>query len=303
MSTLKVHNSRRFGVVPDSVLEDQTLSLETRAVAAWLAGRSDGFEIRVEAMRTRFLGVSEKRWRSIRKDMEVKGWWRSSKAPTGPRGRFEWTHEFSLEGFSTILPLSTDAQSTHAVSKHAQGQDNQEEVNQEDFHQQEYNHLPTSKKANQTKAEEGGASEGFENKNQDPTPQDVVDATRWAMRSSTHPMGAGLEHTIRMRWAAGKAGGEYREIDLDTVARWRKAQLETERKAQAADAIARRNSKEGTGIENLVGRRFLVSTSGAIVVGKHYGITIGTKLTPTPKVLQMIADGLLVELHDEEVAA
>lgn len=148
--------------------------------------------------------------------------------------------------------------------------------------------------------EEEGSNEGFENRNQDPTPQDVVDATRWAMSKSTSHMGPGLEHMIRMRWTGGNAGAAYREMDLETVARWRKAQLEAERGEREVDAIARHNSQEGVGIESLAGRRFLVKAKGVIVVGQKIGVKIGPDWIPTTKALKMIAEGDLEEIHDED---
>lgn len=39
MSRLKVKNSQRFGIVPDYILENKEISLEARAVAAWLVGK------------------------------------------------------------------------------------------------------------------------------------------------------------------------------------------------------------------------------------------------------------------------
>lgn len=91
-SLLRVKNKHRFGIVPDRLLEDKRLSLSARAVAAWLAGRGDGFEIHIGTMR-RILGISEFVWKRTRKELENIGWWNSERI-TGPGGTFCWEHEF-----------------------------------------------------------------------------------------------------------------------------------------------------------------------------------------------------------------
>ena len=89
---LRVKNKHRFGIVPDRLLEDKRLSLSARAVAAWLVGRSDGFEIHIGAIR-RILGLSEFIWARTRKELKDIGWW-NSKRMKGPGGTFCWEHEF-----------------------------------------------------------------------------------------------------------------------------------------------------------------------------------------------------------------
>lgn len=146
-----------------------------------------------------------------------------------------------------------------------------------------------------------GGQDLHESKNQDPSPEEVVEATRWAMRGSKQPMGLGLEHKIRMRWSGGRAGGEHRETDLSTVARYRLAVQESERNVNNAEAIAKRNSQKGLGVANLEGRRFRrCDGSGVEYDGLRVGIIIGGKITPTEAVLKMIEDGSLTEI--EEVA-
>lgn len=246
MSELKVRNPNRFGIVPDKVLEDRRLSLEARAVAAWLCGRQDGFTVRVEAMRKTLLGIGEKRWSAIRKELESVGWWRSSKAPTGPRGRFVWSHEFSLDGFPdaaptdlTIPPSGMDAQSTHADSRHARGGDNHKDV-----HQQE---LTNSKPPPPSKPEAGGG--GSDSKGSTPHNLDeLVDAAFWqssAAGAIKNP--AGWRAKVRARLAGGATAD-----DLQTLEQWRAAKCaavqrgreaaerqEAERQAQARADEAR----------------------------------------------------------------
>ncbi|RLJ64590.1 hypothetical protein [Sulfurisoma sediminicola] len=126
MTILTVVKKERFSVVPDRILEDRRLSLAARAVAAWLHGRADGFEVRVEAMRTRFLGLSEKSWRAIRKEFELVGWWRSRREKVAD-GKFTWSHTFCADEEATILPHSMDGG----------GMDARGQVNHEDVHQEE----------------------------------------------------------------------------------------------------------------------------------------------------------------------
>lgn len=228
MSELKVRNPNRFGIVPDKVLENKAISLETRAVAAWLCGRSDGFTIRVEAMREYFLGVGEKRWSAIRKELESVGWWRSSKAPSGPRGRFVWSHEFSLDGFPdadtvdlTIPPSGMDGQSRHAGSRHAGGGDNHNDVDQQES---------TNIKPPPSKPEAGGGggeSEGAPTENLD----DLVEAAYWqASVAGAIKNPAGWRAKVRSRLRKEGATPD----DLLTLKRWCAAQAAAAMREQKA---------------------------------------------------------------------
>ncbi|MCL5980736.1 MAG: hypothetical protein M1488_08700 [Gammaproteobacteria bacterium] len=115
-SAVRVGHGRRFGVVPDYILESSALSLDTRAVAAWLAGRSDGFEIRVEAMR-RILGLSEAKWGRVKKELEKEGWWRSL-CRRDQQGRIVWQNHFQDFPPSTIPQISMDGETMDGGAIH-----------------------------------------------------------------------------------------------------------------------------------------------------------------------------------------
>ena len=204
MSELKVRTRRRFGVVPDHILENKEMSLDARAVAAWLAGRQDGFTIRVEAMRTIFLGIGEKRWNGIRKELENAGWWRSDRRPTGPRGRFVWTHEFSDEGFlddSTIPPFGMDAQSNHASSRHAGEGGNHKELNHKEVNQEEVNQKPPLPPTRGGK-EMGGT----------PSIDELLKAAQWDAEQAGQKIGRGWLVAVKKRMVKG----EDRDADIAT---------------------------------------------------------------------------------------
>lgn len=141
MTTLKVRNKLQlpFGIVPNALLEDKRLSLQARALAAWLVGRADGFEIRIEALK-KMLGISDKIWVSARRELETVGWWTSRKfrVPSEKeknQGRpvFRWEHEFEfLEGSTCIPPFSRDANCMDA-----KGGDKQTRSDHEDLKQKE----------------------------------------------------------------------------------------------------------------------------------------------------------------------
>ena len=141
MTTLKVRNRLQlpFGIVPNSLLEDKRLSLQARALAAWLVGRADGFEIRIEALK-KMLGISDKIWVSARRELENVGWWNSRKfrVPSEKeknQGRpvFRWQHEFEfLEGSTCIPPFSMDANCMDAKGGDKQTRSNHEDINQKE---------------------------------------------------------------------------------------------------------------------------------------------------------------------------
>ncbi len=139
MTTLKVKNRLRFGIVPNALLEDKRLSLQARALAAWLIGRADGFEIRVEALK-KMLGITDKIWVSVRKELEKVGWWKSEKfrVPSDKgknKGRpiFKWEHEFEfLEGSTCIPPINMDANCMDASCMDSKGGDKQRRCNHEE---------------------------------------------------------------------------------------------------------------------------------------------------------------------------
>jgi len=102
---LKVEHRAHWGAVPESLLEDERLDLDTRAVAAWLAIRPPGWQISINAMRNR-LGrlvstsaaggtgykrrtLGKERWQRIAIELEASGYLERS-CLRGSAGQWQW---------------------------------------------------------------------------------------------------------------------------------------------------------------------------------------------------------------------
>ena len=92
-----------WGALPLALLEDSRLDLDSRAVAAWLGTRPDGWQIAIGPM-CRVLGLGRDRWRRIARELEVGGYLSRHVAPIGPAGRMVWTIDFcaapTMDGFA-----------------------------------------------------------------------------------------------------------------------------------------------------------------------------------------------------------
>ena len=116
----------RFGIVPESLLEDSRLSLDTRCVAAWLAAKPPDWVVMVGVMRRR-LGLSEQRWlRKVAPELESAGYLIRERRRDG-QGRIVWKIEFfpdPQEGAVPTIPTkSMDGKSVHGVAKHGEDVD------------------------------------------------------------------------------------------------------------------------------------------------------------------------------------
>lgn len=116
----------RFGIVPEALLEDSRLSLDTRTVAAWLAAKPPDWRVMVGVMRKR-LGLSEQRWlRKIAPELEHAGYLRRERRHD-EQGRIVWQIEFypdPLENSASTIPSkSMDGESAHGEAKHGKGRD------------------------------------------------------------------------------------------------------------------------------------------------------------------------------------
>lgn len=98
----------RFGQVPDAILEDKSMSLETRAVLGYLVGRSDGFSTAVGRL-CFVLGIKDARWRRIRREMEAAGYFLQIKDRRAD-GTYFWRNE--VYDSPTIPPKPTDGKPT-----------------------------------------------------------------------------------------------------------------------------------------------------------------------------------------------
>lgn len=112
---IQVAHSGRWGAVPESLLEDGRLSLDARAIAAWLSIKSSGWQICISALRkangegNKPLG--EHKWLRIARELEVAGYF-SRQRKQGDNGQWLW--------YITFLPipgLPGDGSSMHGAAK------------------------------------------------------------------------------------------------------------------------------------------------------------------------------------------
>lgn len=122
----------RFGQVPDAILENRSISLETRAVISYLVGRSDGFRISVGSL-CRLLGIKDARWRRIRREMEAARHFLQSRRRNAD-GTFTWTNEVFDVAYdpATIPPKTTDGKPTRGKAIHGKPTDLPYRVHQTD---------------------------------------------------------------------------------------------------------------------------------------------------------------------------
>jgi hypothetical protein len=126
----------RFGIVPEALLEDSRLSLDTRAVAAWLAAKPPDWVVIVGVMRKR-LGLSEQRWlRKIAPELECAGYLLRERR-RDELGRIDWRIEFYPDpdhladsSDKTIPSKPMDEESAHGEAKHGKGRDKYKQGNE-----------------------------------------------------------------------------------------------------------------------------------------------------------------------------
>ena len=107
MSSFSVRKSGRreaFSVVQDALLEHPTLSLNARAVLAWMLGRPDGWEIQIKYMLDK-LHITDNVWRTVKKDL-LQGGFFSQVRFQSEDGKFTWVQEVTDE------PLYIDKSNT-----------------------------------------------------------------------------------------------------------------------------------------------------------------------------------------------
>lgn len=97
-----VHTLPSFSWVPDSILTEGGLSLQARAVLAWLVGRPRGWRVQIWHLRRELgekngsgkkVALSPSRWRKIRNELEANGYFRQSRARNEETGRWVWRHQ------------------------------------------------------------------------------------------------------------------------------------------------------------------------------------------------------------------
>lgn len=100
---VRVTHRSRWGSVPEALLEDQRLALDSRAVAAWLAVKPVGWQVSVQALRIR-LQVRKDRWQRIAGELEAAGYLIRERRQ-GAGGKWIWNIEFNPEPLDA--PAST----------------------------------------------------------------------------------------------------------------------------------------------------------------------------------------------------
>ncbi len=90
----------RYGIVPRALLEDPRLSLDTRAVAAWLSTQDAGFQIVITVL-CRKMGLGKERWLRIARELEAGAYLSRRKRPigvdpiTGRKNQWKWENAFT----------------------------------------------------------------------------------------------------------------------------------------------------------------------------------------------------------------
>lgn len=98
---IQVAHAGRWGAVPEAMLEDARLSLDARAVAAWLAIKASGWQINISALR-RAVGKDDKplgkdKWLRIARELEDAGYF-ARQCGKGADGQWNWRITFSAVG-------------------------------------------------------------------------------------------------------------------------------------------------------------------------------------------------------------
>ena len=116
----------RYGIVPRALLEDPHLSLDTRAVAAWLSTQDAGFQI-VIAVLCRKMGLGKERWLRIARELEGSGYLSRRKRPigvdpvTGRKNQWKWENAFTpVPDASPGVDLSVVGFPDHGAPVHGQ---------------------------------------------------------------------------------------------------------------------------------------------------------------------------------------
>lgn len=110
---LHVEYQARYGIVPEALLEDDRLDLDSRGAAAWLAIKPPGWQISVSALRRR-LSLGKDRWQRIASELEAAGYLVRQKA-NGPGGQWIWKIIFNPEP-KTIAGFPADGQAASGIA-------------------------------------------------------------------------------------------------------------------------------------------------------------------------------------------
>ena len=116
----------RYGIVARALLEDPHLSLDTRAVAAWLSTQDAGFQIVITVL-CRKMALGKERWLRIARELEAGGYLSRRKRPigvdptTGRKNQWKWENAFTpVPDSSPRVDLSVVGFSDHGAPVHGQ---------------------------------------------------------------------------------------------------------------------------------------------------------------------------------------
>ncbi|WP_146010190.1 hypothetical protein [Burkholderia sp. WAC0059] len=93
---IRVQHTVRWGSIPEGLLEDDRLSLDSRAVAAWIAIKPSDWQIVASVLMTR-MGLGKDRWQRIARELQAAGYLTRSCRP-GPHGHWQWENLFDPTG-------------------------------------------------------------------------------------------------------------------------------------------------------------------------------------------------------------
>lgn len=118
---VQVQHSARFGVVPESLLEDNRLDLDSRAVAAWLAVKPAGWQISIKNLRQRLARMDKKilgkdRWQRIAHELESAGYLFRKKI-NGKDGQWVWHIVFNpVPASGTVAGFASYGLAAHGAT-------------------------------------------------------------------------------------------------------------------------------------------------------------------------------------------
>jgi hypothetical protein len=104
---LQVVHTGRYGTVPEALLEDRRLGLDSRAVAAWLAIKASGWQINIAYLRWRLAlpgkeELGQALWQRIAKELESAGYLCRDRRK-GESGLWVWHITFNpVPGSATV---------------------------------------------------------------------------------------------------------------------------------------------------------------------------------------------------------
>jgi hypothetical protein len=127
---VQVLHTARYGAVPEALLEDRRLGLDTRAVAAWLAIKASGWQINVAYLRWSLAlpgktQLGKDLWQRIASELETAGYLSRTKLK-GQNGLWVWHITFNPAPANPTMAGSAGyGSAAHGLSGHGNPTDGQ----------------------------------------------------------------------------------------------------------------------------------------------------------------------------------